>query len=196
MLRSEVEELHYITPIAIVPSILQQGILSHTLADDVPHESVAMADIQDRRRLKQVGNGRSLHDYVNLYFNAHNPMLSRCRDRNSSICVLRVNPMVLDHSQAVFSDRNAAADMALFSTVDLGLAAIDRTRLFARYWTHPNDPMEESRHKAEMCAEALIPDRVDGKSVMGAYVANRAAREMFLGLKTGLSVQINTNLFF
>src|SRR5205823_1165758 len=61
-----------LSPIANVPSILEHGILSHRLADRVEHESVAMPEIQMRRRTKQVPGGRPLHDYVNLYFNVQN----------------------------------------------------------------------------------------------------------------------------
>lgn len=48
MTREELTELHFITPIKNVPSILSRGILSHTRAAKVPHESVAMERIQER----------------------------------------------------------------------------------------------------------------------------------------------------
>jgi hypothetical protein len=88
MKRPDVTELHYITPIANVPSILQYGILSHARAERVPHGSVAMQEIQDRRRNKQIPGARTLHDYANLYFDAHNPMLSARRSQNDLLCVL------------------------------------------------------------------------------------------------------------
>jgi hypothetical protein len=49
MNRHDINELHYITPIANVPSILQHGLLSHSRAQKVVHQSVAMLDIQDLR---------------------------------------------------------------------------------------------------------------------------------------------------
>lgn len=67
MKRSELTELHYITPIANVPSILRQGILSHNRAKRVQHQSVAMNEIQDRRAKVTVPGGKKLHEYVNLY---------------------------------------------------------------------------------------------------------------------------------
>src|SRR5438552_5234815 len=108
----DVEELHYISPIANVPSILEHGILSHRLAEHMRHKSVAMAEIQERRRLKQVPCGRPLHDYVNLYFDAHNPMLSRVRNRNALICVLAVSPEVLKKAGVIITDQNAASNWA------------------------------------------------------------------------------------
>ena len=46
MNRADVTELHYITAIANVTSILQNRILSHTLAAELRHDSVAMPEIQ------------------------------------------------------------------------------------------------------------------------------------------------------
>ncbi len=54
MRREELDELHYITPIVNVASILAKGILSHQLAARISHESVAMQEVQDRRMNKVV----------------------------------------------------------------------------------------------------------------------------------------------
>ena len=96
MIRSDITELHYITPIANLPSIVQLGILSNKRAAKVKHVSVAMEEIQDKRRQKKIPGARHLHDYVNLYFDAHNPMLSKRREKNNEICILRVDPNVLN----------------------------------------------------------------------------------------------------
>jgi hypothetical protein len=42
MNRTDVRELHFITPIENVPSIIKYGILSHNLSDRLHHKSVAM----------------------------------------------------------------------------------------------------------------------------------------------------------
>ncbi len=67
MERHELQDLHYITPIGNVPSILQQGILSHAGASRLQHQSVAMQEMQDRRARVRVPGGRPLHEYANLY---------------------------------------------------------------------------------------------------------------------------------
>jgi ssDNA thymidine ADP-ribosyltransferase DarT-like protein len=196
MKRADVTELHYIAAIANVSSILQHGILSHTLAAELAHDSVAMPEIQERRRNKLIPGAGMLHDYANLYFDAHNPMLSRCRQRNNEICVLRVDPAALDLPAVIVTDRNAAADWASFWPLNDGLERIDRGRVFARYWVHPDDLYEERRHKAEKCAEVLVPDRIDPQLVNGAYVANQTAFVSFQNLNTGLRVQIRSDMFF
>ena len=94
MRREELDELHYITPIENVASILGKGILSHRLAARVPHASVAMQAVQDRRSNKRVPNGRMLHEYANTYFNARNAMMYLRRGARAQLCVLRIRPAI------------------------------------------------------------------------------------------------------
>lgn len=196
MNRGDVTELHYITAIANVPSVLRHGILSHALADQLAHDSVAMPEIQERRSNKQIPGARLLHQYANLYFDAHNPMLSRCRARNHEICVLQIDPAALDLEGVIVTDRNAASGWAGFWPVADGLRIISRDRLFARYWTHRDDPYDEMSHKSEKCAEVLVPARLEARFVIGAYVANQAALLAFQRLNTGLPVRIRGDIFF
>src|SRR3989338_5075248 len=192
----DVTELHYITAIANLPSILRHGILSHTLADQLAHDSVAMPEIQERRRNKQIPGARSLHDYANLYFDAHNPMLSKCRGRNAEICVLHIDPAVLDQAGVIVTDRNAASNWVGFFSVTQGLSVINRERVLARYWIHTNDPYDEMSHKSEKCAEVLVPDRVEAHFIAGAYVANQDALLAFQLLNSALPVRIRGDMFF
>jgi hypothetical protein len=123
-------------------------------------------------------------------------MLSRVRRHNSAICVLRVDACVLDIPEVIVTDRNAASSWVSFMTVPEGLAAIDRDRLFARSWKHPEDMYEEMNHKSEKCAEILVPDSVEARLVVGAYVANQTALATFQALGTGLPVSIRGDMFF
>lgn len=196
MNRADVTELHYITAIANVTSILQNGILSHTLAAELRHDSVAMPEIQAIRQNKQIPGARRLHEYANLYFDAHNAMLSRVRGHNSTICVLDVEPGVLDLPGIIVTDRNAASGWVSFLPPVEGLEAINRDRLFARSWKHPEDMYDEMSHKSEKCAEVLVPDRVEAAFVVGAYVANQNALKTFQALETALPVRIRNDMFF
>ncbi|HLE62840.1 MAG TPA: DUF4433 domain-containing protein [Pyrinomonadaceae bacterium] len=196
MNRADVTELHYITAIANMRSILRHGVLSHNLAAQLAHDSVAMPEIQERRRNKQIPGAGFLHEYANLYFDAHNPMLSKCRGRNAEICVLHIDTAVMDLPGVIVTDHNAAADWVRFWPVTDGLSVISRERLFARYWTHPDDFYEERRHKSEKCAEVLVPDRVDGQFIAGAYVANQVALLEFQRLNSQLPVNIRGDMFF
>lgn len=75
MERHELEELHYIAPIANLESIISRGLLSHRRVSRLAaHQSIALADVQAKRAAKRVPGGRPLHEYVNLYICARNPI--------------------------------------------------------------------------------------------------------------------------
>lgn len=198
MQRSELTELHYITAIANVPSMLQRGLLSHRLAARVQHHSVAMAAIQDRRATKRVPGGRPLHEYVNLYVNGRNVMLSKVLYGNSidDVCVLRVSPDVVDLPNVAIADQNAASDYVRFAHASVGLALIDRATVFAEYWTHPEDQIAEWRHKSAMCAEVLVPDSVAPTYILGVYVGTPSAQQNVSASAAGLAVTLNEYMFF
>jgi hypothetical protein len=96
----------------------------------------------------------------------------------------------------IIADRNAASDWTGFRPVAGGLSVISKERVFARYWTHPDDPYEEMRHKSEKCAEVLVPDRVDPGLIDGAYVAKQAALVEFQRLNSELSIRVRGDMFF
>jgi hypothetical protein len=196
MRRDELEELHYITPISNVASILIHGILSHRRTAKLQHESVAMPDIQDRRRIVVVPPGRPLHEYVNLYICARNPMLYKRRGQHSTLTVLRIHTDVLDITGAAIADSNASSGYARFSSSPDGLTLIDRSLVFATYWTHPEDEIAEWRHKAAKCAEVLIPDRVPPRYITGAYVSCEEARDTLASAAPDIEITLNARLFF
>lgn len=195
MRRDELPELCYITPIGNVPSILERGLLSHHGVAALSHSSVAKVEIQDRRRGKRVPGGRLLHDYVNLYICPRNPMMYLRQGQHESLCVLRISTDVLDLPGTVVSDCNAASGRARFKPAPAGLEMIDRDRVFAEYWTHA-DELEQFRHKADMCAEVLVPDRVAPDLIIGAYVSGQAGRLTLSSAAPTLRVSIASRLFF
>ncbi len=85
---------------------------------------------------------------------------------------------------------------ARFEPSPKGLKNIDKDLVFAQYWSHPDDPIESMRHGSIVCAEVLVPDRVEPKYIAGVYVASQAALEAALALVPGLNVTIKPNMFF
>jgi len=193
--REDLPELHYITAISNVPSILRGGILSHRRAAGLPHQSVAMAEIQERRRAKGVPGGRSLHEYVNLYVCARNPMLFKRKDQHLSLCVLRIDPAILDLPGVVIADGNAASKYTGFWPSPSGLARLDGDLVFAEYWTDP-DPIQQWRKASAKCAEVLVPDRVEPTYILGAYVSCVEAEQRLIGASPGIAVGVDEHLFF
>ena len=133
-----------------------------------------------------------LHEYVNLYICARNPMMYKRRESHASLCVLRVSTNVLEKPGVVITDGNASSEFVRFSAAPGGLAIVDKELAFAEYWTH-QDEIEHWRRKRAKCAEVLVPDRVDPKFLIGIYLSSDAeARD----LDMGLAVTIDRHLFF
>lgn len=196
MRKEELDELYYITPINNVASILSRGILSHTLAEKVPHGSVAMQEVQDRRRNKKVPGGRMLHEYANTYFSARNPMLYKLKDTHAQLCILRISTAVLELDGVIVTDRNTASS-ARFSPVATGLALVDRDLVFAEYWNHPGDALRSDNHKKTKCAEVLVPHRIHPKYIVGVYVSCiESQRRLRESISSELPITVDAHLFF
>ena len=196
MRRDAIEELHYITPIANLSSILTHGIVSHRRAQNLPHASVARLEIQDVRATVVIPAGRRLHDYVNLYFHARNPMMCVRRDEHADLCVVRIRPDILDVSGVVIADQNAASGYARWAAAPQGVAIVDRDLVFARSWEHPGDQILEWRHRLAKCAEVLVPDAVAPAFIVGIYVSCPETQDRVRDTMPRLPVMVNADLFF
>lgn len=131
------QELHYITPLVNLASILQHGIVSHNRAAALSHTSIANESVQGRRADKQVPGGMQLHDYVNLYFDARNSMMYDRKGMRANMVVLRVAHSVLEIPGVVIADGNAASSGTKFGASPTGLASLDPERVYAHSWTTP-----------------------------------------------------------
>ena len=195
MERLELMELHYVTPICNIPSILQHGILSRVRASRLQHRSVAMQIIQDRRTRVRVPGGRPLHEYANLYICGRNPMLFKRLDQRETICVLSVSTDVLDLPGVIITDSNASSDYVRFAAAPEGLRIVNHDHTFAEYWTD-QDIIQQWRKKAAKCAEVLVPGRVEPRFVRGVYVCSDEVGADVSALNTGLKVAVDRHLFF
>jgi hypothetical protein len=192
---SDVAELHYITPIANVQSILKLGIVSHNQAAKIKHSSVAMQEIQDRRSKVVVPGGKPLHDYVNLYFTARNPMMYKRHASHSDLCILRISTEVLQISGIVITDQNASSKYVRFGSYPDAFEWLDKERLFAESWQH-EDTVEQWRHTSLKCAEVLVPYRVPPELILGGYVSCQTNVQLLLNLFPTNGVILNPDLFF
>lgn len=190
---TEITEFHNIMPIDNISLVMRLGILSHNRAVNVEHESVASPLIQERRN-KKIPNGSFLHDYVNLYFHARNPMMYSLR-RKSDLCVLKISVDVLNIDRTIISDRNAASDFARYYPVS-EIDQLDFSLIYARDWTCRNNPMEYFRRKTAKCAEVLVMNRVPPELITGAYVKNEKAQIKLENQGFDREIFINEDLYF
>jgi hypothetical protein len=154
-----------------------------------------MPEVQDIRAGKRVPQGQPFHEYVNLYVCARNPMLYRTKAQHADLCVLRVDPGVLDLPAVVVTDGNAASKYTRFAAAPEGLRIVDRELTFAEWWTDPDYFVRLHKARAK-CAEVLVPDAVPPRFLRGAYVSCEAALAPFEALNTGLDAVVDPHLFF
>lgn len=205
MQRNEIKELHYITHIDNISSILCRGILSHQAVQRLPHKTVHDKKVQARRAERVIPNGLPLHQYANLYFCARNAMLNTITRQRSitakrpkteqaclfpehaithqrsisreELAILQIAPAVLNLPNVIITEINAAADIEpRWHAVANGLPKLDAGIIYAHSWNHP-DPNEKRNLKQHMMAEALVPRQVPPEHITGAYVVSQAVAD-------------------
>ena len=122
-------------------------------------------------------------------------MLFLKRDSHAELCVLRIDPAVLELDGVIVTDRNAASH-ARFSPGSTGLSLIDLEQVFAEYWTHPGDELATDNHKKIKCAEVLVPRRIPPNYIVGAYISCVQSMRRLGEIAPQLSVTIDAHLFF
>ncbi len=198
---SSIHELHYITPISNLDSILTLGILSHNEAKTVLHTSGANAEINSMRADKRLSSGKSIHDYVNLFFNSRNPMLFRCfwdydhGSNSNALCILKVAHTVLWRSKVLVTDGNAAHHRTTDAPLTAGSVMLDRRMVYATSWNSPSQTQKDENTRC-MMAEALIPNRVPPVFIKTVYFRNETELQL-AGIRAGsVSFEVNPRSFF
>lgn len=179
---------------------MRYGILSHERAAALPHQSVASEVIQDRRRWKRVPNGTLygalLHSYVNLYFDARNPMLSRLLyDGYTDLVILRVSQAVLDIPGTIVTDGNAACNNTRFLPSPGGLCDLNRNLIFADDWTDPVTTIYWEKKRIKN-AEVLVPGQIDASYILGCYVSTTTTAGELQETARLLNVTVNGRIYF
>jgi ssDNA thymidine ADP-ribosyltransferase DarT-like protein len=200
MERERVAELHFITTLDNLDSVLKVGILCRNQAARLPHTSIANEEVQDRRANVQVPGGGPLHDYANLYFDARNAMMFDRRSR-SDLIVVRVHHQALDLPGCVVTDGNAASGATAFYPAAAGLRYLDESRVYAESWHRDEDknayePWEKRERRRQRQAEVLVPSGVPVGYIIGCYVRRAAMSAQCSAIKPDLDIRIHKKVFF
>lgn len=194
-----IECLYNINSLKNLKSIFDHGILSKNLLkkNALLNEDLSNPSVQNRRECKMVPNHRPLHDYANLYFDARNPMLySLLLNRGvDELCVLCIDKKVLDLPETVVTDRNAAAELAVFISPDKAISQLDFQMIFAKYW-NDEDVSRKVDKKQVKCAEVLVLDKVPVEYIISIKIGSRKAKEKVEELNFGVPVVLDEELFF
>jgi hypothetical protein len=173
--RFQLAPAFHFTLIENLPGILAEGgLFSKVRAQDRMKGDLSDAGIQEARKARIVpGTGRSVQEFVPLYFGFKTPMLSLRRDRNEDILYLRFPLDVLGLPGAVFSDGNARDGMTKFFPLEgiESLAVLDVATINRVNWAGDD---EKKRRKQ---AEILIPDRLDLKYLIDILCFSEATRQ-------------------
>lgn len=189
------KHLYNITPLDNIPSIIRNGILCYNTAEKIHHTSIALSDVQSRRKDVQIPGGLKLHDYANLYFTYHNPMLYRRQDQADSLCILALSAEVLNIEDCVVSDRNAATHLVRFYSAEEGIRKLDFDKIYAQSWIHA-DTFEQSNRKAIKCAEVLVPYQVPYEYIVGACVVSEEAANILTAYGFDRQISIKPSVFY
>ena len=189
-----VAEFQCIMPLKNIPSVLKHGILSNERAAKLPHDSIAMQEVQERRDPKPIPGGLKLHQYVNLYFHARNPMMYSRKEKATELCVLCVSLEILKLEGVVITDKNAAGGWARFLAPSQW-RVLDFDRIFATDW-RDSDRFEYYDRKSKKCAEALVPHVVEPRFLIGARVVDNSVEEQLRALGFSLPITVDAGLFF
>lgn len=193
--RENLTELHYITHIDNLPSIFKNGLVCNTRSVKLQHVSIALPNIQDLRSKVKIPNGLRLHEYVNLYLHARNPMMYVRKDMHHDLAVLRISTEILDTTGAIVTDGNASSQYTAFYPSPAGLQYIDSDKVFAEYWSS-DDQIQHWNNKRLRCAELLIPYHLPSEFIFGAYTSGSEAADRVRKTKSTCDVQVNPWFFF
>ena len=176
MKNPHVKGLYYITHINNIPSILQQGILSHTLveAQGVQYTPIYDEQIVNNRQKKNTPNGKSLWEFANVYFQPRNPMLYRVtQGKKGEIAILRIRPDVLQRPDIFITTGNAASQPTEILPMKEGLAKVFQMWdiINSEWWK------EEDGSKRRIMAECLVHGIIPPDLIDTIYVANHATAE-------------------
>lgn len=173
-------DLYYMTPIANVGSILRHGILSFNNVRSDPavasrSQSIADPNVNARRSVRSV-DGRSLHDFVPLYWATHTPMQY----------VRTVSPGGFSQEELIFF-AFAARDLLVLPgilTCDGNAASNDTTFYdgagalpFIDWRVVDTRNCYSSEYKRLKCAEVLVPDRIERRLIRAIFCSTVSSRD-------------------
>ena len=124
-----------------------------------------------------------------------NKMMSKKRPEHDRICVLCISPEVLHLPGAVIADQNASSGYALFLPSPVGLQKLHKEEVFVRSWKCDDDQIREWRLGSIVCAELLIPHRVEPRFIQRGYVLDNAAAQTFTALRSHVECCLNADMF-
>jgi hypothetical protein len=198
MPKFDLKNLYYITHINNIPSILEQGILSH---GEVEKKNIKFTPIYDdeivnKRQTKSTPDQQSLWNYANLYFQPRNPMMYRVvHEKNpDTIAIVAVKASVLSETSLQLTDGNAANNTTQFYDLSVGKKKLEKNwKIIQNEWWKDSDGS-----KRIIMSECLVPNKVSPDLIESIYVSSQNAKTKIKQLISTVNIPIipEPNLFF
>lgn len=192
-------QLFYITHIDNIPSILQKGILSHSIIEnqEVKYTQIYDKGIISNRKDKKTPNNKSLWEYANIYFHPRNPMLYRVVHEQppEKIAILAIDKDVTQLPGVFITNGNAASllsDIMPMTQQNYYRVINQLKKVFdSTYWT------DEDGSKRKIMAECLVPKKVPSDYIKTIYVVDdKTADEIKQKISYRISVVTEPKMFF
>ena len=177
-----IDYLFHITHISNLESILAYGLFPHSYAYQ---NSYVTRDIADQRvirlRAGKSAFGKSLLDFVPLYFTPQTPMLYVRKGIQDEIAIICVDRQLLCQVGSIFTDGNAANNSTTFLDSVKEIGKLDWEIIRSRQW------MEDANRrgigfregKRRRCAEVLVPDHIPSHKIQRIIVRTEQAQLSF-----------------
>ena len=197
----QIQYLFNITPIDNLELILKNGLMckNDIIRLNIDRVDLSNQEVQSLRDNVLVDNENELHDYANLYFNPRNAMLYSliCKGKINSLCIICIDPFVLDKDGVVITNQNAAAAGTIFSSVNDCLSFLNFDEIYLKSWDS-NDYLEKIRLKKVIMSEALVPKIIEPTYIKMIYVPNEFVKNKLedISVLYNIEVLINKDLFF
>ncbi|MDC0839517.1 DarT ssDNA thymidine ADP-ribosyltransferase family protein [Limnoraphis robusta] len=187
-----IKYLYHMTHVANLNSILKNGLLSHNQSHEggFIQTDISMEEAQEWRK--------EWHGYVPFYFNPRNTMLYKRRELQNQIVMLAIDPMLILEEGTWFSDGNVAA---VATNVYNDIAMLEQLPweiIKASSWNY-EDLARKQRCKRIMCAEMLVPNRVNVQSILKIFCSSQlqiSTVRQLIPDGVNISVEVKSSLYF
>ena len=148
--------LWHMTHLSNLSSILRTRLLSHCRArsEGIGYHDISDESVQACREGVESVYKRPIHDYVPLYINPRNAMLSKLREIQHEICFIEIDQSIILKKPCVVADGNAASPRTEYFRPVEGLLRLDWNLLRRGSW------YDDKEAKRKMCAEVLVPNEI------------------------------------
>jgi len=120
------------------------------------------------------------------------------KEAHEGLCVLVINPKILNTAEVMLSDRNASSSFVRFYSVT-EIHRLNESLIFNKDWRH-EDYYEYRKQRSMTCAEVLVPTLVPSVFIEKIYVSNEGTcKKIQSSLEENslsIKVEINKEIFF